>query len=199
VLHFVPSRSTSDLVKSWDGSHVVKKAMNRILVIAAVVAIIGVAAVGSILLVSLASSSSSSSSSSSTPDCAGLLTILSAGPLIASSPSPLPARNDNAFGFNLTQSSAIQGSFNSSLPVSFYLLTANQYSQWAHLVEPTPDSAYQITKPVNYTVGIENITQYALNVTVTSGSYDGLFLNFNNVNGSIALTTDWTECPTQSP
>jgi hypothetical protein len=169
--------------------------MNRILVIAAIVVIIGVAGVASILLVSL----SSSASSSSTSGCAGLLTILSAGPLIASSPSPLPARNDNAFGFNLTKSSMIQGSFNSSLPVSFYLLTASQYTEWAHLVEPTPNSAYQIMKPVNYTVGIENTTQYALNVTVSAGSYDGLFLNFNDVNGSITLTTDWTECPTQSP
>jgi hypothetical protein len=82
--------------------------------------------------------------------------------------------------------------------VSFYLLTADQYVEWTHLVEPTSNSPYEITRPVNYTVGVENITQYALNTTIAAGGYDGLFLNFNDVNGSITLTTDWIVCPTQS-
>jgi hypothetical protein len=127
----------------------------------------------------------------STQNCVGLIKLRAAGPL--TSPFfPIRAHNDYGFAFPISGVPyTVQGSFSSTVPVSFYLQTYNQYRQGSN-------SQYI---PNNYTLGVQGVTHYDLKIELapTAVEYDVTFVNLSDTNGNITLTSDWTACPPQPP
>jgi hypothetical protein len=82
-------------------------------------------------------------------------------------------RTAQPVGFNLSQSATITGSFTTSAPVTFYIMTPSEY---ASLLPSGTASSYV------YTSG--SVSSGSINTNVGAGTYYLVFVNYNS------LTTD---------